>query len=258
MWRKNYVILGILVLALVIYQYGDYIFNNISEVLSEYATVEVEEMEIENGAYISAEEIEDAEGVEGMEEQASVAVVLDPGHGGSDPGMVGINQALEKDINLEVALKVYDLLVESGVEVILTRDDENGMDPTGEMSKVEDLDARVSLMNETDPELVVSIHQNSYSSESIHGAQVFYYASSQEGAIAAQVLQEALLAVDPDNTRQIEANDTYYLLKKTEVTTIIVECGFLSNANEADKLIDDEYQQELAEAIASGIIEYLE
>lgn len=262
MWRKNYIILGILVLALIVYRYGTSLFDDVSHVLSSKLSTQIEEMEIENQTYTETGEAElftEAEEAESFTEAESgeVQVILDPGHGGDDPGMVGINQALEKDINLEVALKVYDLLVESGYSVLMTREDENGMDPTGEMSKVEDLDARVELMNETSPELVVSIHQNSYSSESIHGAQVFYYTNSEEGAVAAQILQDALLAVDPDNTRQIEANDTYYLLKKTEVPTIIVECGFLSNASEADKLIDEEYQQGLAEAIASGIIEYL-
>lgn len=248
MWRKNGIVLGVFALVFVVYQYGGYVFENISEVISSSITTNVEGAEEENGQALETME----------EESEEIAVVIDPGHGGSDPGMVGINQALEKDINLEVSLKIYDLLIEAGYQVLLTREEDTGMDESGEMSKVEDLDARVSLMNETNPQLVVSIHQNSYSSESIHGAQVFYYTNSSEGAVAAQILQDALLAVDPDNTRQIKANDTYYLLKKTEVPTIIVECGFLSNASEADKLIEDTYQQELAEAITSGIIEYLE
>ncbi len=251
MWRKNRVVLGVLVLAFVIYQYGEVIFANIYEVVSRDTEWFYEEEDEEIG-------VEEENATAKLANEEEITVIIDPGHGGDDPGMVGINQALEKDINLEIALKVYDLLMDSGYSVLLTRDDEYGMDETGEMSKVEDLDARVTLMNETAPELVVSIHQNSYTSESIHGAQVFYYTNSSEGAIAAEILQDALLAVDPDNTRKIEANDTYYLLKKTEVPTIIVECGFLSNANEADKLIDEEYQQSLAEAITSGIIEYLE
>lgn len=251
MWKKKGMVLGILVLTLVIYQYGASIFANMSAVISSRVTTNVEGVEAENEE-VSQEESEEVESSE------SVSVIIDPGHGGDDPGKVGINQALEKDINLEIGLKVYDLLIAEGYSVIMTHNDTYGMDETGEMSKTEDLEARVSLINETQPELVVSIHQNSYSSESVHGAQVFYYANSLEGAQVAQILQDALLAVDPDNTRQIEANDTYYLLKKTEVPTVIVECGFLSNAAEADKLIEEDYQQELAEAITSGIIEYLE
>lgn len=207
------------------------------------------------------EDVEEQEKLEDSEEQLlleEVTVIIDPGHGGSDPGKVGINQALEKDINLQIGWKVYDSLTTLGYGVLMTREDDNGMDESGEMSKVEDLEARVTLINDTTPELVVSIHQNSYSSESVSGAQVFYYTNSSEGEVAAQLLQEALLEVDSDNTRQIKDNDTYYLLKRTQVPTVIVECGFLSNASEADKLIEDSYQQEIAEAIVRGIVAYLE
>ncbi len=245
MWKKNGVILGVLLLAVVIYQYGAYIFGHISEVISSRITTNVEGVEDEN---LAMQEI--------LEEE--VDIILDPGHGGSDPGVVGINQALEAEINLAIGFKVYDLLTAKGYSVALTREDENGMEMSGEWSKVGDLAARVTMINETTPKLVVSIHQNSYSDESISGAQVFYYTNSIEGMEAAQIMQDAFLAVEPDNTRQIKANDTYYLLNKTEVPTIIVECGFLSNASDADKLIEDSYQQEVAEAIASGIIEYLE
>lgn len=180
-------------------------------------------------------------------------VVLDAGHGGFDPGKIGINGALEKDVNLVVAQKVKKSLEEMGVRVIMTR--ENG----GELadSKVEDLKARVALINDNTPSIAVSIHQNSYSQESIHGAQVFYYTHSKNGEQAAKILQEAMLEVDPDNNRQAKANDTYYLLKKTKETTVIVECGFLSNQKEADLLISDEYQEKMAAAIAKGIQEYL-
>lgn len=102
--------------------------------------------------------------------------------------------------------------------------------------------------------MVVSIHQNSYHEEGIHGAQVFYYSHSSDGEKAAVIMQKALLAVDSDNTRQAKANDTYYILKRTEVPTVIVECGFLSNNEEAEKLVTKEYQQLLAEAIIVFLI----
>ena len=124
--------------------------------------------------------------------------------------------------------------------------------------KVQDMKARVQKINEAAPALVVSIHQNSYSEESIHGAQVFYYTHSEAGKKAAEIMQKELLSVDPENTRQAKANDTYYLLKRTEVPTIIVECGFLSNYEEAEKLIDPEYQKQLSQAIVKGIITCLE
>ncbi len=180
-------------------------------------------------------------------------VVIDAGHGGSDPGKVGINKALEKDINLEIAGKVKTLLEKQGVSVIMTREDENGI----ANSKAEDMKKRVEIINREKPALAVSIHQNSYEGESIHGAQVFYYTHSKGGEKAAGIMQEALLAVDPDNKRQAKANDTYYMLKKTEVPVIIVECGFLSNYEEAEKLVDGAYQDALAEAVCAGILQCL-
>lgn len=180
-------------------------------------------------------------------------VVVDAGHGGKDPGKVGVNQAEEKVLNLQIANKVKEILEKQGMTVIMTREDENGL--AG--SKAEDLKERVSIVNSTKPSLAVSIHQNSYPEESIHGAQVFYYTHSKGGEAAAKVMQEALLSADPDNTRQAKANDTYYMLKKTEVPVIIVECGFLSNQAEAGKLVTDEYQNTLAEAICEGVKEYL-
>ncbi len=170
-----------------------------------------------------------------------------------DPGKVGINKALEKDLNLQISMKVKTILEKQGITVLMTREDENSIAD----SKVEDMKKRVSIINEKKPDLAVSIHQNSYSGESIHGAQVFYFTHSAEGEKMAKTMQESLLSADPDNTRQAKANDTYYMLKKTSPPVIIVECGFLSNQEEADKLITDEYQNILAEAIANGVLKCL-
>lgn len=179
-------------------------------------------------------------------------IVIDSGHGGKDPGKVGVNDAYEKDINLSIARKLKKILEEQGLTVIMTREDENSLAD----SKSEDMKERVSIINQKKPALAVSIHQNSYSSEEVHGAQVFYYSHSAEGERAAKIMQEALLNVDAENTRQAKANDTYYMLKRTEVPVIIVECGFLSNRKEADLLITEEYQDKMAQAIAQGILEY--
>lgn len=181
-------------------------------------------------------------------------VVVDAGHGGKDPGKVGVNQAKEMELNLQIANKVKKILEKQGITVIMTRGDENGLADT----KVEDLKERVSVVNNAKPSLAVSIHQNSYPEESIHGAQVFYYTHSKGGESAAKIMQEALLSADPENTRQAKANDTYYMLKKTEVPLIIVECGFLSNQAEAGKLISEEYQDTLAAAICEGIKGFLQ
>lgn len=187
-------------------------------------------------------------------EKKEYTVVLDAGHGSSDSGKVGINGALEKDINLSISKKTKKYLEKKGVRVIMTRDkDESLAEGENGNRKVQDMKARVKRINDTKPDLAVSIHQNSYHEESIHGAQVFYYEHSESGEKDARILQEALLAVDPDNTRQVKANTTYYLLKRTEVPILIVECGFLSNQEEAEKLASEDYQKEIAKAIANGI-----
>ena len=182
-----------------------------------------------------------------------VTVVIDPGHGGEDPGKVGSNDVLEKDLNLKIAKKVIKLLKKEGIQVVTTREDDNV--PT---AKREDLEQRIKLINETKPELTVCIHQNSFPNASVKGAQVFYYAPSEIGKEVAGIVQEELRTIDSENTREIKANETYYMLKNTEVPTIIVECGFLTNPEEAEKLTNEEYQDKIAKAVFDGIIKWLE
>ena len=117
---------------------------------------------------------------------------------------------------------------------------------------------RIALIEEAAPVLTVSIHQNSYPEEYVRGAQVFYYTGSVEGKKLAEKIQARLVEkVDPENKRTVKANDSYYLLKKTASTIVIVECGFLSNPEEAEKLCTREYQEKLAWEIHIGIIQYL-
>lgn len=181
-------------------------------------------------------------------------VVLDPGHGGRDPGKVGAQGEQEKDINLAISLKVKERLEKDGMEVVMTREKDVMLaDEDASNKKLEDLNNRIRIINERQPAVAVSIHQNSYSDASVKGAQVFYFTHSDKGKQAAEAMQKELLEFDQENTRKIKANDTYYLLKKTEVPTVIVECGFLSCPEEAALLTDEAYQKKLAEAIAKGI-----
>lgn len=186
-------------------------------------------------------------------------IVIDAGHGGSDPGKVGVNGLEEKEANLAIAQYVEKLLKEEKIEVVMTRnEDEMLAEKKGEKTKVGDMKARVARINAEKPLMAVSIHQNSYPQESIKGAQVFYYTHSEEGKKAAEIMQNALLALDESNHRKAKANDTYYLLKRTESPTIIVECGFLSNMEEAELLKQEKYRKEVAEAIVTGIKAYME
>lgn len=186
-------------------------------------------------------------------------VVLDAGHGGPDPGKVGVNGVLEKDINLSIALRVKSLLEQNEVVVVMTREEDKDLaSETASSRKNEDLRARATLVRESQPVMLVSIHQNSFPEAEVDGAQVFYYSGSEEGKRLGKILQEQIRReIDDGNHRIAKANKEYYLLKKASCPAVIVECGFLSNVAEAELLATEEYQEKLAFAIHLGILEYL-
>lgn len=167
---------------------------------------------------------------------------------------------LEKDINLEIALLLKELLEKESIETILTRTEDKAVGQEGEKgSKQEDMKKRVEIINESGAALAVSIHQNSFTEASSRGAQVFYHTQSDEGAVLAKMIQEKIKAsVKDENHRMEKANDSYYLLKKTNCPIVIVECGFLSNYEEAVLLNDCVYQKKIAEGIAEGVKWYLQ
>ena len=195
----------------------------------------------------------------GSGEKKKYIVCVDPGHGGTDPGKVGINGQLEKDINLAIAKKLKTYLEASDVTVVLTRDKDMGLYSSGDAhKKMADMRERCQLIEEVKPDLVISIHQNSYHEEAIRGGQVFYYKTSVRGKKLAQILQERFDYVLGDaNKRQAKANDNYYLLLHVKEPIVIAECGFLSNWEEAEKLETKEYQDRLAWTLHMGIMEYL-
>lgn len=188
-----------------------------------------------------------------------ICIVLDAGHGGDDPGKIGINGVREKEVNLAITQKVKYYLEANGIKVILTRVGDEGLyDANAENKKVQDMKRRIAIMEETKPLATVSIHQNSYPEEYVKGAQVFYHKDSKAGEKLAAILQESLRSrLAPENHRQIKANDSYYLLKKTQIPTVIVECGFLSNSREAALLSEEEYQDKVAWAIHMGVMQYI-
>lgn len=189
---------------------------------------------------------------------AKYCVVVDAGHGGSDPGKVGINQALEKDVNLQIAEKLKAFLEAEDIRVVMTRETDGGLyDKNVSNKKVQDMKRRIAIIEEADPVLVVSIHQNSYQQESVKGAQVFYYAASERSRMLASMIQKEFQVLQPDNRRLEKGNDSYYLLKKTAKPIVIAECGFLSNAEEAEKLVTQEYQERVAWRIHMGIMKYI-
>lgn len=166
---------------------------------------------------------------------------------------------MEKEINLKIAKKLQEFLEQEDIEVVLTRESDAGLyDENASNKKVQDMKRRVDLIEAADPVITVSIHQNSYHEEYVHGAQTFYHESSEQSKKLAEKIQQVLLnRIDPNNTRSAKANNSYYLLKKTSHPIVIVECGFLSNNEEAEKLVSDLYQEKLAWAIHLGILQYL-
>lgn len=189
---------------------------------------------------------------------SSFTILIDPGHGGYDPGKVSPDGIEEKDINLAISLKLYSLLSDMGYHVYLTRDNDSSLNASGAGNKkASDLTARTQLAKTVGADLYLSIHQNSYSAEYVHGAQVFYYSTSGSGKALAENIQRHLISdADPDNHRDAKGNSGYMVLKESPCTAVIVECGFLSNADECSRLCDYSYQQALAAAIANAVDEW--
>lgn len=192
-------------------------------------------------------------------EMEQPVVVLDVGHGGNDPGKVGVDGSLEKDINLEIALKLKSYLEASDITVVMTREKDIGLyQASDKKKKMADMRNRCELIEAADPQLVVSIHQNSYHQENVKGGQVFYYKGSEKGKRLADILQERFdYVLGAANTRKAKSNENYYLLLHVKAPIVIAECGFLSNWEEAANLQKEEYQDRLAWTLHMGILEYL-
>lgn len=150
-------------------------------------------------------------------------------------------------------------LEQEDVRVVMTRTDGAGLyDASASNKKVDDMKKRIARMEQEKPDAVVSIHQNSYHEESVSGPQVFYHPSSQQGKRLAELMQRQLVAgMKPEKERTAKENASYYLLRKTSAPTVIVECGFLSNRQEADRLCDPLYQEKLAWNIHLALLQYL-
>lgn len=185
-------------------------------------------------------------------------IVVDAGHGGMDPGMIGVGGLEEKGINLSIALKLKAELEKQNFAVVMTRSGDAGLyDEDSKNKKAQDLQKRISVIRETEPLLSVSIHQNSYQDPSVKGPQVFFYKDSSEGEKLAKILQEKLnTGLSVARPRVEKGNTTYYLLKRSPGILNIIECGFLTNQEEASLLQQEEYQEQVARAIAEGICQY--
>lgn len=200
-----------------------------------------------------------AAGVNAKAGKEKPVVVIDAGHGGNDPGKIGIDGTLEKDINLQIANRLKKYLEASDVKVILTREDDNGLySEKDSRKKMADMSKRCEIINDVSPALTVSIHQNSYHQEDVFGGQVFYYKRSDKGKELAEILQSRFdYVLGEKNTRLAKPNDNYYLLLHVKTPIVIVECGFLTNWKESALLNSPDYQDRLAWTIHMGVMEYL-
>ena len=199
-----------------------------------------------------------------LSEDSMPVIVIDPGHGGEDGGATSNRGDLEKDINLAIAQKLQAMLEVSGFSVVMTRESDcsigNQELATVRERKSSDLHRRLEIVEEQNNCILISIHQNHFSDGKYHGAQIFYSTNDEQSEQLAKSLQEEVVRLlQPENTREIKpSDDSIFLLKNAQVPAVIVECGFLSNDEEAQKLIEPEYQSQMAFSIYSGFLQYWE
>ena len=184
-------------------------------------------------------------------------VIIDPGHGGIDVGTIGIDGSLEKNINLSISLDLYDYLMVSGINTVLTRDGDYEVYKAGEKRTKSDLYNRMDFINSVPDSILISIHQNHFENEAEWGTQVWFSPNDEiSPTLADKILQSVKKNIQPENKRENKVSDnSYYILYKAQKPSVMVECGFVSNKNENNKLQDKEYQKDMAYSILAGICE---
>lgn len=189
-------------------------------------------------------------------------IVIDAGHGGIDSGAVGIDKVLEKDINLNIALKLKDLFEVTGFNIKMTRikDESIHNEIAGSIrsKKISDLKNRLNIINEDANNLLISIHQNKFEDSKYKGAQVFYSDNNPLSKELAQSMRASFVGLlQKDNNREIKPSPKgVFILNKSTVPAVIVECGFLSNSIDVKNLLDNKYQSKVAFTIFCGFLDY--
>lgn len=191
----------------------------------------------------------------------NVCILIDPGHGGEDGGAVSDDGVVEKEINLAISNYLKEYCELSGFEVLMTREDDT---PRGDLSlptirerKLSDMQSRLEMYNLSEVDYVISIHQNKFTSPQYSGAQVFYSVNNEKSAVLAECLRKSVVGfLQPDNERELKpAGTDIYLLNNCQNPAVLVECGFLSNAEETALLVTPEYQKQMAFSIYCGTLE---
>lgn len=189
-------------------------------------------------------------------------ILVDPGHGGYDGGARARDSGTwEKHINLAVALEVEKALAERGASVVMTRREDEDLctdsRPANKTMKREDMENRVGMAEQANADMVLSIHMNEYRNRSQSGPQVFYRAGCDSGRLLAGCMQDSLIrTLEPKKERSALSGD--YFILRLDVPSVLIECGFISNAAEEKLLLTPSYQAKLAQAIADGAQEYVQ
>lgn len=195
--------------------------------------------------------------------QKEAVVIIDAGHGGEDGGAIASDGTAEQIINLEIARYLEEQLGAFGISTVMTRTTEDSIHDasaaTTRERKVSDIHNRMAIMENTDNCIFVSIHQNKYTNSSQWGTQVFYSPNTTSSAALADCIQNSVISMlQPTNKRVIKKSDSsIYLLYYAKKTAVLVECGFISNPSETQKLKDPQYQKQMAFAISLGILNYM-
>ena len=185
-----------------------------------------------------------------------ITIVLDAGHGGRDGGSVGVNGTIEKEINLEYVLMLKDKLVKNGFTVVLTRKNDYGLySTTAKNKKQSDMNERLRIIKETNPNLVVSIHMNSFASSSARGAVTYYRNEDGSSKQCADYIQKSLKKFCNARMEKSKVGD-YFMLNCSYYTAVLIECGFISNPEEEMLLNDNSYKEQIVDAIYNGILLY--
>lgn len=189
-------------------------------------------------------------------------IYLDPGHGGEDGGAVSVTGVQESGINLEISLRLRDLLHFCGMSVQMTRDGDYAIYSDGcetiAQKKASDLRNRVALLQQNPGAILLSIHQNQFPEEKYHGAQVFYNQGTDSEQLAKFMHDALKQGLDPENNREIKQAQDIFLMEQIENTAVLIECGFLSNREEEAKLRDEQYQKKIVCAISAGLMQFIE
>lgn len=268
--RKNkfiYFLIFVGIFAIFMNMDNNSILENVKGIFNKTAETSTEiEIETNNNQFMGAEKLEEEikqeeeEAKKKVEEEiqekiAKDTVVIDAGHGGFDPGKVveGNTDIYEKDINLEISLKLQKKLEEQGFNVVMTREDEEAV---GE-SKEEDMNNRKEIINNSYGDVLVSIHQNSYTDKSVRGGQVFYFGDVSLNMVFAEFIHEELSEIS-QYERPLMPNSNYYILRETTIPSVIIECSFMTNPDDLALIRSSEYQDNVVLAITEGIVKFFD